>query len=513
MNIARSIASRIMPRGQAYEGASTGRRMARLHASEEGPNALVFRDLDILRARSHQLVRNNAWAASAITRWVSNVIGTGIPPMSLHPDPAIRKGIEAAFLRWCDEADSAGQVDFYGFQQLVCRSAVEGGECFVRFRDRRPEDGLSVPLQLQLMEAEQVPTSHNVQGKGKNAVRAGIEFDALNRRVAYHMYRQHPNDGVLLSDAKDLSRVSADEVAHVYQISRPGQYRGVPKLATALVKLYALDKYDDAELQRMENTAMFVGFYVQPDASDAAFPESQAGLTAPAGVQYSDLEGGTMQALKPGEDVKFTDPPAVAGTYLEFESQQLRAIAVALDMTYEILTGDLTKVNYSSIRSGTIEVRRIWEQYQWNTIIYQLCRPIWRRWIDAAVLAGAFPAPGFFRNREAYYAVDWRPPKWDWVDPLKDGLAEKLALRCRLKSRRQSIRDRGYDIEEVDRQIAEDDERARRMGIVSDADPGQTADNGAAAQAEGAPDEPPPGQTQRQIERAVIEETILEAIQ
>jgi capsid protein len=28
-------------------------------------------------------------------------------------------------------------------------------------------------------------------------IRAGIEFDRLGRRVAYHLYRSHPNDGAL----------------------------------------------------------------------------------------------------------------------------------------------------------------------------------------------------------------------------------------------------------------------------------------------------------------------------
>jgi capsid protein len=38
--------------------------------------------------------------------------------------------------------------------------------------------------------------------------------------------------------------------------------------------------------------------------------------------------------------------------------QQLRAIAMGMGITYEQLTGDLTNVNYSSIRAGLIEFRR-----------------------------------------------------------------------------------------------------------------------------------------------------------
>ena len=37
------------------------------------------------------------------------------------------------------------------------RLAGEGGECFARRHDRNLREGLSVPLQLQLIEAEQLP--------------------------------------------------------------------------------------------------------------------------------------------------------------------------------------------------------------------------------------------------------------------------------------------------------------------------------------------------------------------
>ena len=49
---------------------------------------------------------------------------------------------------------------------------------------------------------------------------------------------------------------------------------------------------------------------------------------------------------------------------------QLHAIAAGVGLTYELLTGDLSQVNYSSIRAGLIEFRRRMEALQW-----QLLRP------------------------------------------------------------------------------------------------------------------------------------------
>ena len=40
--------------------------------------------------------------------------------------------------------------------------------------------------------------------------------------------------------------------------------------------------------------------------------------------------------------------------------------------------------------------------------------------VALAALSGALDLPGFSENTAPYLAVKWIPPKWDWVDPLKD---------------------------------------------------------------------------------------------
>jgi capsid protein len=65
---------------------------------------------------------------------------------------------------------------------------------------------------------------------------------------------------------------------------------------------------------------------------------------------------------------------------------QFRAVAAAMGITYEMLTGDLTQVNYSSIRAGLLEFRRRCEAIQHGVIVHQLCRPVWQAWMTQAVL-------------------------------------------------------------------------------------------------------------------------------
>jgi len=464
-------------RWPVHEVSGMGRRAMAWQPGNPGAVAALFASGHDLRVKSRDLVRRNAWAGNAVDAFVTNCVGTGIKPQSTAHDDRFREAVHALWWDWCDEADAAGVIDFYGLQALACRAMLEGGECFVRLRSRRPEDGLSVPLQLQVLEAEHVPLTLNTTLANGNVVRAGIEFDRLGRRVAYHIYRAYPGDPAMRPGDHDLVRVPADRVVHLFRPLRPGQIRGEPWLARALVKLNELDQFDDAALVKAKVAALFTGFIVKPNPDDAMLGEGEPDED---GAAVAGLEPGTMQVLAPGEDVRFSEPADVGGTYGEFFRNQLRAVAVAAGVTYEQLSGDLTQVNYSSIRAGLLEFRRRCEMIQHAVIVHQLCRPVWREWMTSAVLAGALEAPGFERDPAPYLAVKWIPQGWQWVDPEKEFKAIVLAIRAGLMSRSEAISAFGYDAEKIDREIAADNARADALGLVFDSDPRKVARTGAA---------------------------------
>jgi lambda family phage portal protein len=466
-----------------HEAAGRGRRALAWQTGNPGAVATLLATQAELRSKSRDLVRRNAWAQAGIEAFVANAVGTGIKPQSLASDERFKTDVQALWRDWTEEADAAGQTDFYGLQALACRAMLEGGECLIRLRPRRPEDGMVVPLQLQLLEPEHLPINLNTDLESGNVVRAGIEFDGLGRRVAYHLYRSHPEDGRLApmsgQGGLDTVRIDAREVIHLYRVLRPGQIRGEPWLSRALVKLNELDQYDDAELVRKKTAAMFAGFVTRQNPEDNLMGE---GLADSQGIALAGLEPGTLQILEPGEDIKFSDPADVGSSYAEFLRTQFRAVAAAIGITYEQLTGDLTGVNYSSIRAGMLEFRRRCEMVQHGVLVHQLCRPVWAAWMKQAVLAGAIEAPGFARGgaarRRQYRQAKWIPQGWQWVDPEKEFKAMLLAIRAGLISRSEAISAFGYDAEDVDREIAADNARADDLGLIFDSDPRRTSKDG-----------------------------------
>jgi lambda family phage portal protein len=117
---------------------------------------------------------------------------------------------------------------------------------------------------------------------------------------------------------------------------------------------------------------------------------------------------------------------------------------------------------------------------QYNTVIFQFCRPVAKAWMDAAVYSGALSIlTDYAREKRRYLRIKWRPDGWPWVDPVKDQLAEQMAVRNGFKSRARVVAERGDDVETVDREIAEDNARSDKLGLVFDSDPRNTAASGA----------------------------------
>lgn len=161
----------------------------------------------------------------------------------------------------------------------------------------------------------------------------------------------------------------------------------------------------------------------------------------------------------------FSDPATIGAESIDFLRLTVRHIAAGLSVPYEILTGDLSQVNFSSIRAGLLEFRRRVEAIQNNVIIFQFCRPVWERWLTAAALSGEVDARGFARDPRAFMAAKWITPRKEFVDPLKDARAEIESINAGVMSRREAVAARGWDIEQLDAEISTDHQRAKRLGL------------------------------------------------
>lgn len=472
-------------RPQAFDAGKSQRRLRSVPNSTVAINSLIRSYGRSVLARSRYLSANNPYAAAAKETFVSALVGTGIKPSPLVK-PRLKKALQEAWRDWTDESDADELTDVYGQQALIAGEMFDAGECFVRLRERRPGDGLSVPLQLQLLPAEMLPLDDNRDLGNGRRVEMGIEFDAIGRRVAYHFWRQHPGSNQTFGAySGEKVRVPADEVLHLFRPIRAGQIRGIPHTLSAIVGSAIMDAYDDAELERKRTASLFGIFVTRTDSEDTSSPLPSA--SDGSGIA---LEPGATVDLEPGEDVKFAEPADVGGNYEAFQYRNLLRLAAGFGVPYAAMTGDLRQTSYGSLRAGLIEFRRRIEQMQHSVMVFQFCRPVWKRWLRMAVIAGVVPIrpAEFLVNSRVLSRVKWMTPKWEWIDPLKDRMAELLAVKAGFKARSDVVEAEGYDPDETDERIAADRKREQKLGL--DFAESQFADAVATALLKDAADDP-----------------------
>lgn len=466
--------------GVGLEAGRMGRRLRGWIPTRVHVNTLISQSGLTTLARARFLDRNNGYAKSARISYSANTVGNGLKlswksPLKDTSAAEDQKGaVHEIWNDWAPYAGAEGE-SLDGLQKIVANEVFVSGECFIRKRPRKLTDGLPVPLQLQVLPSEMLPTFLTMPLENGNIIRQGIEFDKIGRRVAYHFWRNHPGDSTVLPKYGERIRITADQILHVYDPQEAGQIRALPELTPSIVPLWMLDIYDDAELDR-KKTAALVGLFVKrPDPDGEFFEKALAkgsvggpsvGDVEPRGAQDIQLEPGVAHVLFPGEDIATMLPAESGHSYDPFQYRTLTRICAGIGQPYAAVTWDLVKANYSNMRAALIEARRRTETVQRNCFVHRMCRGVLKWWTDAAHIAGALNFEDYAENPAPYFRAAWMCPRWVWLDPEKDAYGEILLIDAGLKARSETIEESGRDPVEVDRRIATDKNRADELGIT-----------------------------------------------
>lgn len=443
---------------RSYDAAKIGRKTAGWQTSNASANNEVSAGWERSVARSRDLVRNNPYARKAVSSMVRHLVRTGIK--AKWDNEAVQK----KWNLWIDEADALAQLDFYSLQGQIAQTWKESGECLIRFIYEPSSRGLTVPLTLKVLEPDFLDRRKLGPAANGNYYLLGKEFEPSGRLAAYWLYRQHPGETVQWSTNTLVSdRVPASEVIHLYKVERPGQVRGMPQLGASIMRLRDQDDWQEAVLVKKKIESCYVAFIFGRDGETLG-EQQPANADQPAGTKGSSqlevMRPGMVKYLSEGTDIKFGNPPI--GSDSAYNSDVLHAVAAGADITYEQLTGDLSQVNYSSLRAGVVEFRALIEMEQWLTFIPLVMKPITREWKRIGYISGALrPAPDT-------HGVRFTPPKIDQVDPLKETLAFKEQLMAGMMSLSEYFRLSGYDPEEVFAEIAEERKKLAALGITVD---------------------------------------------
>lgn len=457
--LVRSYARELLDQQFGYEGASMADRLSNWRTAGADAKTSLKNDLPVLRNRSRDLCANDVYANVAKRKSVSNIIGEGI-----QADIKENDQLADLFFAWAEstDCDVTGEHDLSGLQEIIQNTIFESGSVLVRYRLRRPTRQNPFPLQIQLLEPDHLDVSQDTFGNvkpGQNEIVNGIEFNSLGRPVAYHLFKSHPGDGSKIVVSTDSVRVPASEIDHLFRTDRLGQPIGVPWLAPAIVKLHDFKEYENAQLVRQKMAACFMAFMQVPSNSEALKRFKNKNIN---GDLIEKVEPALVEMLPPGYEIEFANPPQVGNDYEAYSRTTLRGIAAGTGLPYEVLTGDLSKVNFSSARLGWMEYEKEIRKIQKRIYKSKFLPSLWNRFKVYAELLNYDVTKG---------TIKWIAPKRALIDPEKEIRAIVAEIRAGLVSHSEAVISLGRDSDQVYDEIEKNNKIFDDKGIIVDSDP------------------------------------------
>lgn len=441
-------------------------------------NALLLNALPVLVTRSRHWARNTGMGRSFMDKVRLGAVGpVGFTLQMRCGDWRQEKGrwvfrldklandaIERAWGEWCQRGncEASGRLSFADVCKLQIETAARDGEFLARHLRAAPVNRWR--YQIQLLATNRLDVNHNVLPAAGSEVRLGVHRTEAGRATAYSLLRYNPGD---MRGTRAIEEVPADHVLHDFVTLEAEQARGVPWSHAVLLGSNMLAQFQSFAVYAAQAGASQMGFFTQPAEGQLPIDPTQLGAAAsPATGELSkEMAPGALDLLPPGVGFEPFVGQYPSEAYGPFVSNNKQDTAAGLGIAVHNLTGDMTKVNYSSARIAELAERDHWRGVS-HWFVSSFVQPVFRQWLEMALLSNqitlASGQPLSVNRMEKYLAgVAFRGRGWDWVDPLKEVTAAKMAREEGFATRSQIVAAKGGDFEENVIEIAQEDEILR----------------------------------------------------
>lgn len=429
--------------------------------------------LKSLVARSRDQAQNGDYMKRFLSLCKTNIIGANgiiLRPRSLDNNNTLDKDANEAISNAWDRWGKYGSPDVTGTYswRMIQRQAVENlmrdGEILII--EQFGWKGNPFNYGLQFIDSQALPVDYDRKLNNGNVIKMGVEFNEWRKPVAYHIEITAALKDSYSHSGRFFQRIPAEFVIHRFLPEYAWQSRGIPAVTTALLRMNMLKGYEEAELMASRVASSKMGFFV--DSADGGKYVGDGEQDA-EGNYITDAEPATFERLPAGVDFREWNPTHPTTAYKDFVKATLRGISSGLGVNYNSLSNDLEGVNYNSLRQGAIDERAIWMQLQ-DWMIETFTGPIYESWLKMALLSGEIKIYGTAKlraeNIEKYMRVEWQGRRWPWVDPAKEMKANVDSIDNRLKSISEVIREQGRDPDAVWKELAEDFEKLKALGLT-----------------------------------------------
>ncbi len=396
--------------------------------------------------------------------------------------------------------DASRTNNFTAMMRLVVGVYTAGGEILATVEWGR-DFGRPFGTMIQLIDADRLSNPHNVTPFDQR-VRGGVKQDKYGAPIGYYIRKSHPSDYDRWRQAWEWDYVRArtrwgrPNVLHLKEQVRIDQTRGVSELVAGLMESRITKQFRKITLQNAVANAMYAasieselpseqvfqalggGNMLQDGADVGNFMAEYAAQYLGAVGQYARsaqhmrLDGVKIPHFFPGTKLQLRPVGNPGGVGQEFEASLLRHLASLLGVTYEQLSRDYSKTNYSSARAALVET---WKFMQGRKamIADRFATMVFRLWYEEMWNAGAFTtlpvnAIDIYEPMvlDALTTCEWIGAARGQIDELKETQAAGLRLKSNLSTFEDELGRQGKDYRKVFAQIAREKKLMEELDIA-----------------------------------------------
>ena len=522
----------IPPTEHAIGGAFEGARRLDRDLAMWAP-ALRSADVDLLPekgtldARARDMARNDGYIQSGIDINRDGIVGSAY---LVNSKPAYKSlGLDD---KWAEEFQEEAEEKFTLFAESpnnwidaarlntlieLVRLAVGvhsfGGEILAAAEWIR-DPSRSYNTAIQMIDTDRLSNPNGEMDT--QYLRAGVERNRYGAPEAYHVLMAHPSDYTLGDDSFRWKRVPIRkpwgriQMIHIYEQNRPDQSRGVSAMVAALKEMKITKKFRDVVLQNAVVNATYAASIESDLPSDVVMQQMGGGNVGKAAIEnyatgylgavakYAGnsknmhIDGVKIPHFFPGTRLQLRPAGQPGGVGTEFETSLLRYIAAALGLSYEELSRDFSKTNYSSARAA---MNTTWKHLQAKkkVVADKFASHAYRLWMEEALNKGRLTtAPKnavamWYSNSEmadAFSACEWIGASRGQIDELKETQAAVLRLKYNLSTKEDELARLGKDWRKVALQRKRENAMDKEYGLVAEEDNSINAASGSPQQRE-----------------------------
>ncbi|WP_367154660.1 phage portal protein [Methylomonas sp. HYX-M1] len=443
----------------AYYEAAKPSKLRKFARDKSAPDVWVQRGAAALRDQARDKCANHDLARGILRKLVNNTVGPqgiGIEPQPRRADGTIHeeyaKALRDAWRDWQRRPEVTWKHTWARSQRLMAATWFRDGEAFAQMLSgpiASLDHGTRIPFSLELFEPDMVPLEYSDGGR----IRQGIERNGWGRRVAYHVFKQHPGDlygsfSSLTASRSDMRRIDASRMLHIAALDRMHQLRGVSEFAAVLTRLEDIKDYEESERIAAKIAAMLTA-YVKRGTPDMFDPDKVAhdenGKALPPDIRLS--AGAIITDLGIGEEIGLIDSKRPNPNLIGYRQGQLRAVAAGMPAgSYSSISRDYSGT-YSAQRQELVES---WIDYAVLTDDFtgQCVQPVWEAFVNVAHLSGIVKRPADVLPESADDAL-YIAMAMPWIDPLKEALAWHQLVQDGFAAEVEVMRRRGVNPRDV----------------------------------------------------------------